>query len=129
MKSTQATRLRTLPRFAMLSVLLIGAAIGAVGIGAAGTAAAAGNVQDGRQKAQMCITCHGADGIATMPGTPNLAGQVDMYTAMQLNAFKSGERKNAQMTVVAQSLSPKDIADLSAYYAAIEVTVGKVPGQ
>jgi cytochrome c553 len=125
MKSVQSTRLRTLPSLATLSVLLIAAA----GIALASTAAAAGNVQDGRKKAQMCIACHGADGIATMPGTPNLAGQVEMYTAMQLNAFKSGERKNAQMTVVAQSLSAKDIADLSAYYAAIEVTVGKVPGQ
>jgi cytochrome c553 len=125
MKSVQSTRLRMLPSLATLSVLLIAAA----GIALASTAAAAGNVQDGRKKAQMCIACHGADGIATMPGTPNLAGQVEMYTAMQLNAFKSGERKNAQMTVVAQSLSAKDIADLSAYYAAIEVTVGKVPGQ
>jgi cytochrome c553 len=116
MKSIQSTLLQSI----MLSALLIGAA---------GTAAAVGNVQDGRQKAQMCLACHGVDGIATMPGTPNLAGQVDMYTAMQLNAFKSGERKNAQMTVVAQSLTPKDIADLAAYYAAIEVTVGKVPGQ
>jgi cytochrome c553 len=90
-------------------------------------ASAAGNVQDGRQKAQMCQTCHGVDGMASMPGTPNLAGQVEMYTAMQLSAFKAGERNNAQMSVVAQSLTPQDIEDLAAYYAAIEITVGKAP--
>ena len=91
------------------------------------TASAAGDVQQGRQKAQMCQACHGIDGIATMPGTPNLAGQVEMYTAMQLSAFKAGERQNAQMSVVAQSLTPQDIADLAAFYAAIEITVGKIP--
>ena len=107
-----------LKRCALLSVTLLAAA----GVGAAG------NVQDGRQKAQMCQTCHGVDGIASMPGTPNLAGQVDMYTAMQLSAFKTGARNNAQMSVVAQALTAQDIDDLAAYYAAIEITVGKVPG-
>ncbi|MFT5643553.1 MAG: cytochrome c553 [Janthinobacterium sp.] len=104
-------------RSAMLAVLLVAAA----------AAGAAGDVQQGRQKAQMCQACHGVDGIATMPGTPNLAGQVEMYTAMQLSAFKAGTRQNAQMSVVAQMLTPQDIEDLAAYYAAIEISVGKIP--
>jgi cytochrome c553 len=107
-----------LKRCALLSLALLAAA----GVGAAG------NVQDGRQKARMCQTCHGVDGVATLPGAPNLAGQVDSYTAMQLQAFKAGVRNNAQMSVVAQALSEQDIEDLAAYYAAIEITVGKVPG-
>jgi cytochrome c553 len=44
----------------------------------------------------------------------------------QLNAFRKGERKNEMMSVVVQQLSDQDVADLSAYYAAIEVTV-KLP--
>jgi cytochrome c553 len=95
---------------------------------AAGSAHAAGNVQDGRQKAQMCQTCHGVDGIATLPGAPNLAGQAEIYTTLQLQAFKAGVRNNAQMSVVAQGLTEQDILDLAAYYAAIEISVGKVPG-
>ena len=102
---------------ALLSLLMV-----------AGSADAAGNVQDGRQKAQMCQTCHGVDGIATLPGAPNLAGQVAGYTVLQLQAFKTGVRNNPQMSVVAQALSEQDIVDLAAYYAAIEITVGKVPG-
>jgi cytochrome c553 len=46
-----------------------------------------------------------------------------------LQAFKSGVRKNDAMSVVAPSLSDKDIEDLSAYFAAIEISVGKLPGQ
>ena len=48
---------------------------------------------------------------------------------MQLQAFKSGVRKNDAMSVVAPSLSDKDIEDLAAYYSAIEISVGKLPGQ
>jgi cytochrome c553 len=47
----------------------------------------------------------------------------------QLNAFKSGERKNDMMSMIAPMLSPDDINNLAAYYAAIEITVGKIPGQ
>jgi cytochrome c553 len=32
------------------------------------------------------------------------------------------------MSLIAPTLSPKDIEDLAAYYAAIEITVGKIPG-
>ena len=38
-------------------------------------------------------------------------------------------RKSEAMNVVAASLSETDIADLAAYYAAIEISVGKVPGR
>jgi cytochrome c553 len=36
-------------------------------------------------------------------------------------------RKNEMMSIVVQPLSDQDIADLSAYYAAIEMTV-RLPG-
>jgi cytochrome c553 len=32
------------------------------------------------------------------------------------------------MSVVAPSLSDKDIEDLAAYFAAIEISVGRIPG-
>ena len=40
-----------------------------------------------------------------------------------------GARKNDAMSVVAPSLSDKDIEDLAAYFSAIEISVGKLPGQ
>jgi cytochrome c553 len=96
----------------------------------AGSAAhAAGNVKAGHEKARMCENCHGLDGRSKVPEAPNLAGQIENYIVAQLRAFKAGERKNEQMSVMVQALSPQDIQDLAAYYAAIELTVGKIPGQ
>ena len=89
-------------------------------------ASAAGNVTAGRQKALQCQTCHGLDGLSKMPEAPNIAGNPEQYLVRQLNAFRKGERKNEMMSVVVQPLSDQDVADLAAYYAAIEVTV-KVP--
>jgi cytochrome c553 len=91
-------------------------------------ARAAGNVKAGREKARMCEACHGLNGLSKIPEAPNLAGQVENYMIEQLSAFKAGERKNEQMSLIARTLSRQEIEDLSAYYAAIEVTVGKVPG-
>jgi cytochrome c553 len=87
---------------------------------------AAGNIADGRKKALQCQTCHGLDGLSKLPEAPNIAGNPEPYLVRQLNAFRKGERKNEMMSVVVQQLSDQDIADLAAYYAAIEVTV-KVP--
>ncbi len=102
--------------------------IGAISVLLAATlsASAAGNVAAGRQKALQCQTCHGLDGLSKMPESPNIAGSPEQYLARQLNAFRKGERKNEMMTVVVQQLSDQDVADLAAYYAAIEVTV-KMP--
>ncbi|MER0237339.1 cytochrome c [Fulvimarina sp. MAC8] len=76
----------------------------------------------GREKAGQCATCHGKDGIATAPDAPNLAGMSAIYTSAQLKAFKAGERQHQQMSIIAQSLSEDDIADLAAWYETIEVT-------
>jgi cytochrome c553 len=89
-------------------------------------ALAAGNIAAGRQKATACQTCHGLDGLSKMPDAPNIAGDPEEYLVRQITAFKKGERKNEMMSIVVQPLSDQEIADLAAYYAAIEVTV-KVP--
>jgi cytochrome c553 len=86
-------------------------------------ASAAGNVTAGRQKALQCQTCHGLDGLSKIPDAPNIAGNPEGYLVKSLNAFRKGERKNDMMSIVAQPLSDQDVADLAAYYAAIEVTV------
>lgn len=91
--------------------------------------AEAGDAKAGRQKAEsVCAVCHGADGLAKIPEAPNLAGQTENYLIEQINAFKSGDRKNEMMSVVVQDLSPDDIENLAAYYSGIEISV-KAPGQ
>ena len=98
-------------------------------LAAAAGVAAAGDVKAGRAKALMCQACHGLDGLSKTPDAPNIAGQTEPYLMAQLQAYKSGARKNDAMSVVAPSLSDKDIEDLAAYYSAIEISVGKLPGQ
>jgi len=89
--------------------------------------ARAGDVKAGVKKALMCQACHGLDGLSKVPDAPNIAGQLEPYLVAQLQAFKSGARKNDAMSVVASSLSDQDVEDLAAYYSAIEVQVVKTP--
>ena len=104
-------------------IVLPGRAVAALALLCAftGTAAAA-DVSAGREKAAQCATCHGLDGIATAPDAPNIAGDSRYYLKEQLEAFRSGRRQHQQMSIIAQGLSDEDIADLSAWYSAIEVT-------
>ena len=87
---------------------------------------AAGDPVAGKQKARMCQVCHGLDGIARQPDAPNLAGESPIYLERQLKAFRAGERKDPQMSVVAKGLSDADIANLAAWYSGIEITA-KMP--
>ena len=96
---------------------------------ASGGVRAAGDVKTGRAKALMCQACHGIDGLSKVPDSPNIAGQTEPYIVAQLQAFKAGARKNDAMSVVAPSLSDKDIEDLAAYFSAIEIKVVKIPGE
>jgi cytochrome c553 len=89
----------------------------------------AGDLNAGRAKALMCQACHGVDGLSKVPDAPNIAGQTEPYIVAQLQAFKSGARKNEAMSVVAQPLSDQDIEDLAAYFSAIEIAVVKIPGR
>ena len=89
----------------------------------------ASDVKAGGAKAMMCQACHGLDGLSKTPDAPNIAGQIEPYLVAQLQAFKTGLRKNDAMSVVTPPLSDKDIEDLAAYYSAIEIKIGKVPGE
>ncbi len=99
-------------------------------IAAASTPGRAADIANGRKIAAVkCQMCHGLDGQAKLPEAPNLSGQVELYLAEQLKAYHDGVRKNDMMSLVAKTLSENEIADLAAYYAAIEIKIGKVPGE
>ncbi|MGB9118649.1 c-type cytochrome [Bradyrhizobium sp.] len=98
-------------------------------LAASGSVCSAGDAKAGRTKALMCQACHGLDGLSKTPDAPNIAGQTEPYIVAQLQAFKAGGRKNDAMSVVAPSLSDKDIEDLAAYFTAIEIKVVKIPGE
>ena len=89
----------------------------------ASPATAAGDLEAGRKKMRMCQVCHGQDGIGTNPTVPNLAGESAVYLIKQLKAFRDGERKHSQMSIIAKGLSDEDIDNVATYYSKIEVTV------
>ncbi len=78
---------------------------------------AAGNPAAGKEKSQTCAACHGMDGNSPLAMNPILAGQYEDYLIHALEAYKSGERKNAIMAGMAAPLSDEDIADLAAYFS------------
>ncbi|SDC45325.1 c-type cytochrome [Belnapia rosea] len=82
-----------------------------------------GDARAGRRLAGgRCAVCHGNDGIAVQPDAPNLAGQNPAYLSAQLRAFRDKARLHEQMNLMAADLTEADIANLAAWYAAIEVT-------
>lgn len=87
--------------------------------------ATAGSADAGRDKAQVCSACHGAEGVSQVPTFPNLAGQQASYLAKQLADIRDGRRPVPQMAGVVAGLEDQDIADLAAYYAALPAHLGQ----
>jgi len=81
------------------------------------SAQAAGNPEAGKQKSQVCQSCHGADGNSTNAQFPRLAGQYPDYLVQALSEYKSGARKNAIMAGFAATLSERDMEDIASYFA------------
>lgn len=86
---------------------------------AAAPVMAAGNAEAGKAKAQVCFSCHGANGAGPAnPAWPKLAGQHAKYTAKQLADFKKGSsRKDPAMAGQVANLSEADMANLGAFFA------------
>ncbi|MEO7150785.1 MAG: cytochrome c [Burkholderiaceae bacterium] len=99
----------------------------AVLLGALGSAPARAGIAEGRQKAQLCATCHGPLGRAAMPNTPHLAAQPAQYVSDQLKAYRSGKRNHEIMTLIAKPLTDAEIADLAAWYESLQIEVQPVP--
>lgn len=62
-----------------------------------------------------CVDCHGNEGNSEVLINPNLAKQHGQYIEKQLHNFKSGERKNAVMNLLAKEMTEQDIINLGAY--------------
>lgn len=82
-----------------------------------GKALRVSDVQVPQDKLQVCISCHGEDGIGVNPIYPKLAGQYADYMHQALKAYKSGSRQNAIMAGIVSTLSDADMRALSAHYA------------
>src|SRR5438270_5871647 len=83
----------------------------------AGTSAHAADIAAGKEKAQLCVGCHGDNGISQMDNIPSLAAQPDQFIQWQLVYFRAGTRKNEQMQPIVEQLNNEDIRNLGAYFA------------
>jgi cytochrome c553 len=81
--------------------------------------ARAADVAAGKEKAELCVGCHGENGISQMENIPSLAGQPDQFIQWQLVYFRAGARKNEQMQPIVEQLTNEDIRNLAAYFTSL----------
>lgn len=87
--------------------------------------AAASDVPSGKQSmniippaAQLCVSCHGAEGEGIEPLGPRLAGLSKEYISIQLQHFQAGVRQNATMMPMAMTLQGDGIEQVARYFSA-----------
>jgi cytochrome c553 len=69
-----------------------------------------------------CATCHGPAGEGVGPANPPLGGQPASYLAEQMHLWRQSKRRNDPgnvMLQISQRLTPREIASLSSYAAAL----------
>jgi cytochrome c553 len=69
------------------------------------------------EKAQLCATCHGANGVPIDKKYPVIWGQQAGYLYLQLRDFKSGARKSEIMQPIAQTLERDDMLAIAEYFS------------
>jgi cytochrome c553 len=67
--------------------------------------------------ANLCTSCHGAEGVAIAPTYPSLAGQHQDYLVRAIDEYRKGGRKNPIMKQFAGNLTDADITVIAAYFS------------
>jgi len=67
--------------------------------------------------AQLCTSCHGANGVGITPQYPTLAGQHPDYIVRALEEYKKGGRKNPVMAGMAATVKDEDMAIIADYFS------------
>ena len=82
------------------------------------------DIRDGEDlAASACAGCHGAEGISTKEGVPNLAGQRPSYVYRELKAYQLGDRPNSESghsKGLLKFFSDEALAKVAAYYASLD---------
>ena len=69
------------------------------------------------EKAAVCVTCHGEQGVPPDPSFPIIWGQQMGYLYLQLKDFKSLARKNEAMLPFIADLPREDLLALAEYFS------------
>ena len=78
------------------------------------------SADDIADKAQVCGGCHGENGVPQEKTNPIIWGQNEGYLYLQLRDFKSGARKNDQMSAIVADLSKNDMKALAKHFAGLK---------
>ena len=76
-------------------------------------------------EANSCVGCHGADGNSMIPSFPKIAGQYEDYLYQALKSYQNGQRTNAIMNGIANTLNEKQMKKLSKYFSS-NIGLGKI---
>lgn len=68
---------------------------------------------------QVCESCHGMTGVASLPETPIIGGQHADFLRATLESFRSGQRGSVVMSPIAGMLSDEDIRVAAEYYEVV----------
>lgn len=66
----------------------------------------------------LCAACHGANGHASMPGVPHLAGQRLDYLREALKQYRDGRRNIPVMRAAIGPVSDAELDALARWYSA-----------
>ncbi|MCE9633877.1 MAG: c-type cytochrome [Methylophilales bacterium] len=73
-----------------------------------------------KEKAAICMACHGIDGNSSNPKYPSLAGQKSTYLYLQLKDFMQGRRSDPEMSTMAATITDKaEALELAKYFSSL----------
>ena len=70
---------------------------------------------DSTRNIVACVSCHGAAGNSTIVTNPKLSSQHEAYVYKQLTDFKTPQRNNPVMSMIAKGLSEDEMRNIAAY--------------
>ena len=94
------------------------------------SASSTSDAERGKEVAQVCAACHGADGNSLTTAFPKIAGQHAKYTNKQLLDMKKpqelGGRSVPEMAAILAQMTDQDFLDVAAYYSQQTMTLTAV---
>ncbi len=77
------------------------------------------NTVAGKEKAALCVACHGNDSFGGIFYTLQLAGRNADKLTVKTNKYRTGKILHPMMNLAAITLSDKDVENISAYYQSL----------
>ena len=66
---------------------------------------------------ELCVACHGEQGVPQNKSIPVIDGQQQGYLYLQLRDYKNGDRRNEVMSPIAEALERADMMALAEYFS------------